>query len=688
VKILAAALAMLAFSAHAQQDPHLWLEEVTGDKALAWVKERNAEAVPKLEAVPGFKAMHERVLSILTSRDRIPSISVRAGQVYNLWQDEKNPRGIWRRASLDEFRRKPDPAWETVLDLDKLSAETGDRWVYKGAECLFPDYRRCLLLLSRGGADATIVREFDMQAKAFVKGGFELPESKGGIEWRDADTIYVYRDFGPGTLTKSGYPRIVKEGNRGTPLAQAKTVFDDVGVWATVIHERDADRKVLRHELIHRGIEYFRGEDLIRQGDRWVKLETPEDAKVTIAHNRVLVQLRSDWKAGPTQFRAGSLVAMSLEGFLAGKRDFHAAFEPSERAFLQGFTITRRHVVLEVLDNVRGRVLQGHRHYGRLNFREIPVPANSSVSVAAVERNESDDYWLTTTGFLQPTTLSYVDTRHDKVERVRALPALFDAKGLSVTQLEATSKDGAKVPYFVVAREDAKRDGTQPTILYGYGGFEVIQKPGYSATMGAAWLEQGGTWVLANLRGGGEFGPAWHRVARREGRQKTHDDYIAVAEDLVKRGITTPRHLGIYGGSQGGLLVGAAVTQRPELFRAAVATVPLFDMQRYHKLLAGASWMAEYGNPDVPGDWEFISKYSPYQNAKKGEYPRIFITTTTRDDRVHPGHARKMVARLKDLGHPVTYYENIEGGHGLGSTPAQNAYAQAMIYSFFASELR
>ncbi len=686
--------AAVTMNSQAQEDdPYLWLEDVTGERAMAWVRERNAESVPRLEGQPGFKALHERLLSIYNSKERIPTVSQRGNKwLYNFWQDEKSPRGLWRRTTMEEFRRA-EPAWETVLDIGKLSDADGEKWVFKGAKCLYPDYRRCLVSLSRGGADATVIREFDIEAKRFVEGGFQLAESKGDVEWRDADTLYVSVDFGPGTLTTSGYPRIVKEWKRGTPLAAAKVVFEgresDVGVSSSVVNER-AGRKVSRHETIRRSIQFYAGEDFLRRGDEWVKLATPADAVVSIVHEHLVVRLRSDWKPGATAFRAGSLIWMPLEAFLEGKREFTPIFEPSARVSLQGWTATRRHIVLEVLDNVRGKVLQGHRHYGKLNFREIPVAANSTVSVEALERNESDDYWITTTSFTEPTTLALVDTRHDRIDKLKSLPAFFDAKGIVVRQYEATSRDGTKVPYFVVAREAMKADGKNPTILYGYGGFEVSQKPAYNAGVGAAWLEQGGIWALATLRGGGEFGPDWHRTAQREGRQKTHDDFIAVAEDLVKREITTPRHLAAYGGSQGGLLVGAVTTQRPDLFRAAVATVPLFDMKRYHKLPAGASWMAEYGNPDVPADWAFISKYSPYQNVpKKGtSFPRMFITTTTRDDRVHPGHARKMVARLKESGHPVLYYENVEGGHGLGSTPAQVANAAAMIYTFLGMELR
>ena len=670
----------------AQDDPYLWLETVDGKEQLAWVEKQNAATRPILESQPGFKQLYERLLAIYTSRERIPNVQKRGKHLYNFWQDAANPRGVLRRTTLEEYRKK-EPAWETVLDVTRLSTEENEKWAYKGSNCLYPEYRRCLISLSRGGADAVEVREFDMQSKAFIKEGFFLPTSKGGIAWRDADTLYVSRDFGPGTLTKSGYPRVVKEWKRGTPLAEAKVIYEaretDVGAWPLVINEPDR-----KYEIVARVVSTRESENFLRRGDRWVKLETPLDSDTTAFNGRIVVRLRTDWKPADRNFSAGSLIAADLEKFLAGGRDFQAIFEPSERVSLQAYTVTKNYLLLDLLDNVKGRVVEARPDGARWALREVAVPPMSSIGLSAVDRDEGDEYWMTVTSYLEPNTLYLARAGTDAREKMKGLPAFFDASGLKVSQFEATSRDGTRIPYFVVMRENAKLDGKNPTILYGYGGFEQSMTPAYSGSYGAAWLEAGGVWAVANLRGGGEFGPKWHLVARREGRQKTHDDYIAVAEDLIKRRITSPRHLGIYGGSQGGLLVGATMTQRPDLFNAVVATVPLFDMQRYHKLLAGASWMGEYGDPDKPEDWAFIGKYSPYQNVSKDrKYPKLFIATTTRDDRVHPGHARKMFAKMRDMGHEVLYFENTEGGHGSGTTPEQQALFNSLIYAFFRKEL-
>ncbi len=679
-------LLMAATMANAQEDPYLWLEDVTGDKSIAWVKEQNARSQPLLGSSPVYKELYDRFLAIYTSRERIPTVAKRGDWLYNYWQDATYPRGIIRRTSMAEYRKK-DPAWETVLDITKLSADEKQPWVYKGVACLYPEYRKCLISLSRGGADAVEVREFDALTKEFVKDGFFAPESKGAVAWRDADTIYVSRDFGLGTMTKSGYPRQVREWKRGTPLAQAKTHYeakeDDVGAGPAVTNEPGR-----QYEVIRRAISTRYGEDFIRQGDKWVMLDTPKDAEVSTFNGMLVARVRSDWSVGGRTFKSGSLISTDLDKFLAGGRAFDVVFEPTPKVSLQDYTVTKNYLLLDVLDNVKGRVIEARRDSAQWRLREVAVPPASSISLGALDRDMGDEYWITINSFLEPTTRYLGRAGADEREKMKSLPAFFDAKGLEVVQYEATSRDGTRVPYFVVMRDGAKLDGKNPTILYGYGGFEVSQTPAYNANIGSAWLEKGGAFALANLRGGGEFGPQWHQDARREGRQKTHDDFIAVGEDLIKRKVTLPRHLGIYGGSQGGLLVGATFTQRPDLFGAAVATVPLFDMQRYHKLLAGASWIGEYGNPDVPGDWEFISRYSPYQNVAKGKkYPKVFIATTTRDDRVHPGHARKMVAKMMEQGHDVLYFENVEGGHGSGSTPAQQAQFNALIYSFFRKEL-
>jgi len=682
-------LATHAAAPAAPDDPYLWLEDVQGEKALEWVKAQDAESRREIESKPEFKSIHGRLLAIYNSSERIPYVAKRGRWLYNFWQDDKSPRGLWRRTTLEEYR-KPAPAWEALLDLDRLSADEGVKWVWKGATCLYPDYQRCLVQLSGGGADALEVREFDTVEKRWVKDGFFSPESKQDVAWRDANAIYIDRDFGPGTMTTSGYPRIVKEWKRGTPLASATTVFEgaasDVGSSADVVHEPG---RIYEH--IHRSITFYDGEDYLREGEHWIRLQTPADAIVEAAQGWILVTLRSDWKPAAVTYKAGSLIAARLDAFLSGARDFDVLFEPSERVALQGFSATRHKLVLDILDNVKSRVveLRFASEEGRWIHKEIPVPAASTVGVDPFDRDTSDDYWLTVTSFIEPTTLYLTRSGGQGREKMKSLPAFFDAKGLAVTQFEARSKDGTRVPYFLVMREDAKRDGSAPTILYGYGGFEIPMTPGYGNHVGAGWLEQGGAYILANIRGGGEFGPAWHHAAQREGHQRSFDDFIAVAEDAIRRGITSPRHLGIMGGSNGGLLVGAVMIQRPELFRAVVCQVPLLDMKRYSHLLAGASWIGEYGDPDVPGDWDFISKYSPYQNVKPGvKYPRVLFTTTTRDDRVHPGHARKMVAKMKAQGHDVLYFEDTEGGHAAGSTPAQQAYMWAITYAFLLSELK
>jgi prolyl oligopeptidase len=700
VRIATALLIFLLSSnvAIAQDDPYLWLEDVMGDKAIAWAKEQNVASLAVLEAKPGFKALHERLLAVYNSRERIPSeyngrerrnpqVKKRGAHYYVFWQDAANPRGLWRRTSLAEFKKK-DPAWEVVLDLDKLSAAENEKWVFKGAECLAPRNERCLVMLSRLGADAVVVREFDLVAKAFVKGGFETPESKQQISWSGPDAIYIATDFGPGTMTSSGYARIVKEWKRGTPLAQARTVFEagekDVGAGPWTV-----DEKGRRYAFVQHMVDFWTREQHVRRGDAWKRVETPADATVNVVHGMLYVRLAKEWKPGATSYPAGALIATDFEKFLAGERVFDVVFAPGPRVALQDFTVTKTTVLLDVLDNVRGRVVEARRVNGQWTHRDVAVPTAAAIATDAVDNDEGDDYWMTVASFLEPTTLYLGKAGTDKREKLKSLPTFFDAKGLKVVQHEATSKDGTKIPYFLVAREDVKLDGTNPTILYGYGGFEIAMKPSYSGAIGAGWLEKGGVWALSNIRGGGEFGPEWHTTALREGRAKTHDDFIAIAEDLIRRKVTSPRHLGIMGGSQGGLLVGAAFTQRPDLFRAVACAVPLLDMKRFHKLLAGASWVGEYGNPDIPGDWKFISTYSPYQNVSKDrKYPRVFFTTSTRDDRVHPGHARKMVARMKEQGHDVLYFEYMEGGHAAGANPSQQAYTWALIYTFLQEELR
>ncbi|WP_293413613.1 prolyl oligopeptidase family serine peptidase [Piscinibacter sp.] len=685
--------------AAADDDPHLWLEEVQGDKALAWVRERNAETQKLLAARSDFAPTREKLLAVLNSQDRIPAVSRRGDWFYNLWQDASHKRGLWRRTTLDEYR-KASPKWETVLDLDALAAAEKENWVWAGAECLGPDYRRCLISLSRGGADAKVVREFDSVAKSFVAGGFALPEAKSDVAWVDADTLYVGTDFGPGSMTDSGYPRILKRWKRGTPLAEAKTVFEGrrENIWVGVSVDTTPG---FERTLIVRALDFFRQEHYLLQGDALVRLEVPDDARVSFMHSAgvagdtLLLELRSDLKAGERLHPKGSLLAADMVAYLKGERRFQVLFEPTETRSLAGISLTRSHVLVNILDNVTGRLEEWKRDAnGRFARRAVDAPSPGNLGVTGLhdplKRDDplAEQYLLSYTDFLTPDSLLLGRSGSDKRDTLKSLPASFDSVGMRAEQHFATSRDGTRVPYFVVWPRGAKADGNNPTLLYGYGGFQISLEPWYSRGFGAAWYQRGGVLVVANIRGGGEFGPRWHQAAMKADKQRSYDDFIAVAEDLVRRKISSPRHLGIEGGSNGGLLVGAVMLQRPELFNAVVCQVPLLDMKRFHKLLAGASWVAEYGNPELPEEWAWISRYSPYQNIKRdGKYPTALFTTSTRDDRVHPGHARKMVARLREYGHPVLYYENIEGGHGGAADNEQRATLQALEFTYLWQQL-
>ncbi len=668
------------------EDPFLWLENVQGEKALAWVKEHNARTTKVLEAVPEFAPTQKRTLEILDSKDKIPSPELLGTAVYNFWRDDVHERGIWRRTTLASYRTT-SPAWETVLDVDALAKADGVAWVFHGAECLAPDYRRCMISLSRGGSDASVEREFDTVAKQFVAGGFSLPEAKSRVAWRDEDTLWVGTDFGPGSLTASGYPRIVKLWKRGTPLAEAQTVFEgkaqDVAAAGATYILADG-----RYDVVTRVPAFFRQETFIMLGGRLVKLDVPDDAQPqAFFRDRALFSLRSDWTVGGATYRAGSLLAIPLDELLRGGRRFDVLFEPSERVSLAGVTRTRDRLLVLILDHVHSRVSSVTLEGGAWKHAEVPLPGIGTAAPTTAS-DEADTFFLSYQDFLTPASL-WLDEGGGKPERVKTMPAYFDAAGIRVEQLEATSKDGTKIPYFLVTPKGFKASGSAPTLLYGYGGFEVPEVPRYSGVVGSAWLAHGGVYALANIRGGGEFGPAWHKGAMKANHVHNFDDFSAVAEDLIARKITTPRHLGIMGGSQGGLLVGGTMVLHPELFHAVVAQVPLADMKRFNHLLAGASWMAEYGDPDKPEDWAYIKTWSPYQLLRKdAAYPTPFFWTNTRDDRVHPAHARKMVAKLEALGHPVYYFENTEGGHGTGAVSKETAYVTGLEYAYLWKMLR
>ncbi|HEU4460118.1 MAG TPA: prolyl oligopeptidase family serine peptidase [Methylibium sp.] len=686
----------------AESDPYLWLEDVGGARALEWVRERNAHSERLLEAQPGYAPLRAELREVLDSKDRIPAIRRIGDHLYNLWQDETSKRGLWRRTTLDEYA-KPQPAWETVIDLDALGRAEGENWVWGGANCFGPAYARCIVALSRGGADAKVQREFDLASRRFVPaahGGFELPEAKSELEWADADTLYVGTDFGAGSLTDSGYPRVIKRWKRGTPLAQATTVFEgqarDVWVDARVDRTPGFERTVFAVAP-----DFFteRASLLLPDG-RLQPIDKPDDARLAFEREWLLLKLRSDWSVGGRSYRAGSLLAARADAYLKGERRFDVLFEPTATRSLGGWIATRSRFLLDVLDDVKGRVEELRWDGSAWQRREVALPGSAgNVELTSLHDELVPDdplaerYLLGYTDFLTPNTLSLATAGSDQRTLLKTLPALFDANGMRTEQRFATSKDGSKVPYFVIWPRPARQggaaaEGASPTLLYGYGGFEVSLQPAYSALRGRAWLARGGVFVLANLRGGGEFGPAWHRAAMKANKQKSYDDFIAVAEDLIATRVTTPARLGIMGGSNGGLLVGATFVQRPDLFNAVVCQVPLLDMRRYHKLLAGASWMAEYGNPELPAEWDWISRYSPYQNVKRGvRYPEVLFTTSTRDDRVHPGHARKMAARMLGFGAPVLYYENIEGGHGGAADNEQRAKLLALEYTYLWRQL-
>jgi len=667
-------------------DPYLWLEDITSERSLAWVREQNADAVRELGASGDFETLRQHLLAILDSKERIPYVDKHGAHYYNFWRDATHVHGLWRRTTLEEYK-KADPAWETVLDLDRLAAAEDKNWFWKGSDVLRPTYDRALIFLSRGGADAVVVREFDLDTKEFSPDGFFLPEAKTGATWRNHDTLYVGTDFGPGSLTRSGYPRIVKEWNRSSTLDEARIVFEgetqDVNIAATVVHDHGRI-----YEFVRRRATFFTNQVYIRRGDEWVRIDKPDDTRVDTFGDQILLYLRSDWTIGGMTYPAGALVATDFEAYLRGERKLAVLFEPSERKCLGDTSPTKNYLIINELENVRNKLYVLRHEAGQWTRAALDTPALGSIHARGIDPDQSDEYFLTATDFLTPSTLYFGTVGQSAPEKLKSLPAFFAADGLELSQHEARSKDGTRIPYFQVSRNGLQLDGKNPLLLYGYGGFEISLLPNYIPSVGAAWLERGGVYVVANIRGGGEFGPSWHYAARKQCRQRAYDDFIAVAEDLIAYKVTSPEHLGIQGGSNGGLLMGVMLTQRPDLFKAVVCQMPLLDMKRFHKLLAGASWVDEYGDPEKAEDWFYISQYSPYQKVwKDRKYPRVLFMTSTRDDRVHPGHARKMYAKMKEYGYDVLYFENIEGGHGGSADNRQAAYMSALAYTFLIKEL-
>ncbi len=674
-----------------EQDPYIWLEEARSDEALAWVEAENERTLAVFEADPRFDKLKQDALAIFDSEDRIPYVSFRPDGLYNFWQDKENPKGLLRRTSLESYQ-SDEPEWEILLDVDALAAAEGKEWVYQGSTCLPPARNKCMIALSDGGKDATVLREFDTATGEFIEGGFELPESQGNIQWIDEDTLLVTRNFSEELMTESEYPYTSRIWTRGTSIDDAEEIFrgDKSDVWSGASLLRDNTGTV--HAMTaFKAISFHESEYFVRNPEtkEWIKLEIPLKASpYGIVDGHLLYSTDVDWEVDGQTFPADSLIAVDLEEWKANPNGAKKTlvWAPGERQTKRGGAITGNALFVTLLDNVVGKILQFNFVDGVWTSEQVALPDNATLGIQT-SSDETDQIMFTVTDFLNPTTLYYSDGMGDP-QVIKTSPSYFDKTGLEVDQHEATSADGTKIPYFIVKPEGMELDGSTATLMTGYGGFQVPRLPGYLSTTGKLWLENGGAYVLANLRGGGEFGPNWHQTAIRENKQRTWDDFIAVGEDLVAKGFTKPEHLGIVGGSQGGLLVGTAFTQRPELFGGAIVQIPLFDMLRYHLIGRGASWIGEYGDPRIPEQRAWIEGYSPYQKIVEGvDYPTPFLWASTADDRTHPAHARKGAARLKELGQPYYYFEDMTGGHSGGVDNEQRAKIQALQFVYLMQRL-
>ena len=673
-------------------DKYQWLEDVSGERSMAWVKAENQRSAKVLESDPHYAALEATALKVLESPDRLPIPSINGDDVYNTWQDTDHVRGILRRTSLADYLSR-QPHWQTLLDYDALGKRDNQKWVAEGRACLYPGNEMCLVGLSAGGEDAVTMREFNLKTGKFVEGGFVLPRAKQDVTWVDKDTLLVARDWGAGTLTKAGYPFVVKLWKRGQPLDQAKEVYrgaeTDVAAETITLHDGDGHHAT----AVLRATSFFESEISLLTPDGAKRIALPGKASINgLLNGQMIVTIDEDWKpeGGDTKFVQGSIVSLDLEAVKKDSRHLKPSvvFAPAAAEFAQRVATTRNRLLVTTLDNVQGRVYSYTLSAkGAWTRRKLDVPGNLTVSI--VSANWSDDqFFLSVEGFLTPSSLLLGDAGAGTLKEAKTLPAQFDASGDVVEQLTAVSKDGTKVPYFVVRRKDIRYDGANPTLLTAYGGFQVSETPSYSATIGKLWLERGGVYVLANIRGGGEFGPAWHEAGLKTHRQRIYDDFAAVGRDLVTRRITSPRRLGITGGSNGGLLMGVEMTQHPEMWNAIVVNVPLLDMLRFEHIAAGASWVGEYGSVSVPEERAFLASISPYNQLKANvTYPEPLIFTTTKDDRVGPVHARKFAARMEEFKKPFLYEEIVEGGHNTGADLKEQAKTFAVRYTYLTRKL-
>jgi prolyl oligopeptidase len=684
-------------NAHAQNlteqpEKYQWLEDVSSTRSMAWVNAENERSAKVLDADPRYAGLAATALKVLESPDRLQIPEFREGEVYNTWQDAQHVHGILRRTSLADYL-KPQPDWHTIIDYDALSKQDNEKWVEKGLHCLYPSNGLCLVSLSAGGEDAETLREFDLKTGKFIENGFVLSTSKQDVSWVDKDTLLVARNWGPGTMTQSGYPFVVKLWKRGEPLDHAREIYrgkeSDVSAGAENLDDGQGHHAI----LLARGVNFFERDVSLLTPTGPSRVALPPKADVNgLLDNQLIVTLNQDWKPEglTTTFTQGSVVSLDLD---AVKKDpLHLkptiVFAPTANEFVQEAAVTKNHLLLTTLEHVQGRAyVYTHGTNGQWTKSKLNVPDNVAVSVITTDTSD-DQFFLALTGFLTPSSLLLGDAATGSVLAAKTLPAQFDASNLTVEQLEATSTDGTKVPYFVVHRKDIKYDGSNPTLMTAYGGFQVSNTPRYSGIVGKLWLERGGVYVLANIRGGGEFGPAWHEAGLKMHRQRIYDDFAAIGRDLVTRKITSPRRLGIVGGSNGGLLMGVEFTQHPEMWNAVVIQVPLLDMLRFEHIAAGASWVGEYGSVSVPEERKFLAQISPYNQLNPDvTYPEPLIFTTTKDDRVGPVHARKFAARMEEFHKPFFYDEIVEGGHAAGADLKEQAKTWATQYTYLTRKL-
>ncbi|WP_237066211.1 prolyl oligopeptidase family serine peptidase [Microbulbifer guangxiensis] len=686
-KIAFSALALVAGNAAwAAQDPYLWLENVDGERAIEWVKEQNAETHSRLAEGELYQSLYQDALAALNAEDRLPELSQKGDWLYENHHNEEHPRGLYRRIKTDAFDRGSDE-WETVLDIDALSAAEGKKWVLNGMSCEDEAQTRCLVRLSQGGGDAVELREFNARSGEFVENGFFSPLAKQWATWIDADHLLITTAGGAQGATDSGYARTAVVWQRGEPLAKARQVMEvpKDSVWVRPFAAGSGDSQAI---FLTEGLDFWNQRYFAYRDDKAIPLPLPQSAEIEgKLGDSLVVKLNQDWQVQDKSWPLGSLVLVKLDSLLAGKPQVASLVVPSDSQVVDSVSVTAAGVLVTLLEDVKGRAYFYRKGKDDFTREPIAVPDNGQLAIASYDEQTGDAY-LRWENFVTPPTLYRYHAGEDRLEQVMVQSPTFDGSRFKIEQYFAESRDGTRVPYFAIMAKDIELDANNPTHIFSYGGFRNALLPSYSGSYeplngayGKLWLERGGVYVLANIRGGGEYGPAWHAAALRENRVKSYEDFAAVAEDLIERRITRPQRLSIEGRSNGGLLVGASMTRRPDLFNAVICGVPLLDMKRYHKLLAGASWMGEYGDPDT-ADWEFISEYSPYQNLKADtDYPAVFFFTSTRDDRVHPGHARKMAARMKAMGQQVEYYENLEGGHKGSATNEQLAHRVALMFT-------